>query len=86
MRHAVFSGVRAGRRAAPESERAGRETRPAFVRSKSTPADLELRHSVPSGERRRTSASRLLGKRPPERRPACKPAARLRHSADEGLR
>ena len=39
---------------------------------------------VPLGERRRINAFRLLGKRPAERRPACKPAARLPYSAGEG--
>mgnify|MGYP001545943914 CR=1 FL=1 len=42
---------RAGRRAVPEPARASRETRPAFVPSKSAQADLETRHSVPSGGR-----------------------------------
>ena len=40
---------------------------------------------IPSGERRRTSSSRLLGNCPPERRTACKPVGRPTYPSDEGL-
>jgi len=61
------SAPRAERWAAPEPARASRETRLAFVPSKSAQADLEPRHSVPSGERgpRLRAALRRLGR--PER-------------------
>ena len=39
---------------------------------------------IPSGEWRRICAFRQFGKRLPERRPACKPAARPTYSSDEG--
>jgi hypothetical protein len=42
---------RAERRAAPKPARASRETRLAFVPSKSAQADLEPRHSLLSGDR-----------------------------------
>ena len=76
---------RAERRAAPQPARASRETRLAFVPSKSAHADLEPRHSLPSGERRRNSSSRLLGNCPPERQAACKPLGRPTYSSGEGL-
>jgi len=44
----------------PEAGRASRVTRPSFVPSKSAQADLEPRHSVPSGERLRYSAGEGL--------------------------
>jgi len=85
MRHPVSTSLlRAERRAAPKPARAGRETRPAFVPSKSAQADLEPRHSLPSGERRRTSIPQLLGECPPERHPACKPDGRPMYSSDVG--
>ena len=42
---------RAERRAAPKPARASRETRLALVASRSALADLEPRHSLPSGDR-----------------------------------
>ena len=60
MTRTVSNGSpRAERRAAPKPvlscvegpARAVRETRPAFVPSKSAQADLEPRHSLPSGDR-----------------------------------
>jgi hypothetical protein len=62
---------------APKPARAIRETRTAFVPSKSAQADLEPRHSLPSGERRPMSSPRLLGGRRPERRSASKPVITL---------
>ena len=76
--------ARAERRAAPKPARAVRETRTALVPSKSAQADLEPRHSLPSGEWRPKRSPRLLGGCRPERRSACKPVGRLRYSADEG--
>jgi len=51
---------RAERTAAPKPARASRETRLAFVPSKSAQADLEPRHSLPSGDRPRYSADEGL--------------------------
>ena len=86
---------RAERRAAPwvmkrptswaSPARARRETRLALVASKPAQAGSEPRHWLPSGERRRTSSSRLLGNCPPERHPAWKPDGRPTYSTDEGL-
>jgi hypothetical protein len=44
----------------PEAGRASRETWLSFVPSKSARADLEPRHSVPSGDRLRYSADEGL--------------------------
>ena len=64
--------------------RASRETRLAFVPSKSAQADLEPRHSLPLGERRpRLQADlRRLGR--PERLPRLA-AGRPTYSSDKGL-
>jgi hypothetical protein len=48
-RAALVAFLRAERRAAPKPARAIRGTRMAFAPSKSAQADLEPRHSVPSG-------------------------------------
>ena len=75
--------ARAERRAAPKPTSASHETRLAFVPSKSAQADLEPRHSLPSGERRpRLQADlRRLGR--PERLPRLA-AGRPMYSSDEG--
>ena len=52
MSHPASNGAgRAERGAAPKPARAVRETRTAFVPSKSAQADLEPRHSLPPGDR-----------------------------------
>ena len=51
MSHPVSTALRAERRAAPKPARASRETRPAFMASKPAQADLEPRHSPPTGGR-----------------------------------
>ena len=51
MNRTEVAASRAERRAAPKPARASRETRLAFVPSKSAQADLEPRHSLPSGDR-----------------------------------
>jgi len=55
-RHRQSAGTVCVRPQLARPARASRETRLAFVPSKSTQADLEPRHSVPSGDRPRYSA------------------------------
>jgi hypothetical protein len=50
----------AERRAAPKPARACRGTRPALVVSRPAQADLEPRHSLPSGDRSTTSSDEGL--------------------------
>ncbi len=76
---------RAERRAAPKPAPAGPETRPALRPSMLAQASMEPRPSFPSGERRRTSSSRLLGNCPLKRPSACKPMGRPVYPPDEGL-
>ena len=83
-RHGQSAGTVRVRPQLAKPARAIRETRMAFVPSKSAQADLEPRHLLPLGEWRPTSSPQLLGDCRPERRSACKPVGRLRYSADEG--
>lgn len=86
MRHHVSTrGQRAERRPQPANRPAtSRGTRQAFGRRESALRTVSRPASVPPGEWRRISRSRLRGNCPPERPTAYQPLGRRVYSRDEG--